>query len=120
MTTLRPTGRMLNLDERGIALQGHDPVAFFTERHPVKGSLEFSSEFAGARYLFASKQNKALFESNPLKYEPQFGGFCAYGVSEGYTAKVTVEAFQIVDGRLLMQYDSSVRDLFNKNTGDNL
>jgi YHS domain-containing protein len=109
-----------NLDKNGLAIQGYDPVAFFTQNKPVKGRPEFESKYNGARYLFVSSEDKATFDANPMKYEPQFGGFCAYGVSKGHIVPVKIEAFQIVNGRLLMQYDLDIRGEFNKDTQGNL
>jgi YHS domain-containing protein len=111
---------LLNLDKNGVAIQGYDPVAFFTQNHPVKGKAEFQSTYNGARYQFASPEDKAEFDKNPAKYEPQFGGYCAYGASQGHTAPVKIEAFQIVNGRLLMQYDLDVKKEFNKDQAGNL
>jgi YHS domain-containing protein len=109
-----------NLDKNGLAIQGYDPVAFFTQNKPVKGRPEIQSSYNGATYLFASAEDKAAFDANPAKYEPQFGGFCAYGVSRGRLVPIKVEAFQIVNGRLLLQYDLDVRDDFNKDQAGNL
>ena len=114
------TKRLVNVDENGTGLQGHDPVAYFTENKPVKGDPKFSSVHNGARYWFASAENKAAFDADPAKYEPQFGGYCAYGMSRGYAAPIKPEAFQIVDGRLLLQYNLDVRDKFNEDTRGNL
>lgn len=111
---------LLNVDKQGTAIQGYDPVAFFTQNRPVKGRPEFESKYNGARYLFVSAEDKATFDANPAKYEPQFGGFCAYAASRNHTAPVKIEAFQIVNGRLLMQYDLDVRKEFNKDTQGNL
>ena len=111
---------LLNLDKQGIAIQGYDPVAFFTQNRPVKGRPEFESKYNGARYLFASAEDKSTFDANPAKYEPQFGGFCAYAASKNRTAPVKIEAFQIVNGRLLMQYDLDIRKEFNKDAPGNL
>jgi len=105
---------LLNLDKNAVAIQGYDPVAFFTQGKPVKGQPQYESKYNGARYLFRSAEDKATFDANPSKYEPQFGGFCAYAVSEGHTAPVKVEAFMIVNGRLLMQYDLDVKKVFEK------
>ena len=110
---------VLNVDAQGVAIQGYDPVAFFTDGKPVAGTSEFTSQLNGATYRFASAAHKALFDQEPAKYEPQFGGYCAYGVTEGHLAPVKLEAFQIVDGRLLMQYNPEVRDLFNKDKTGN-
>ena len=111
---------LLNLDKSGVALQGYDPVAFFTQNRPVKGNPQFESKYADARYFFSSAEDKAIFDANPAKYEPQFGGFCAYGVSRGHTVPIKIEAFQIVNGRLLMQYDLDVKNDFNKDPQGNL
>jgi|SRR5271168_776855 len=117
---LGQTKNLQNLDKDGVAIQGYDAVAFFTQNKPVKGRAEFESRYKGARYWFASAEDKAMFDAQPAKYEPQFGGFCAYGVSRGHTVPIKIEAFQIVNGRLLMQYDLSIRDDFNKDTQGNL
>ncbi len=109
-----------NLDKNGLAIQGYDPVAFFRQNKPVKGRPDFQSSYNGAAYLFASAEDKAAFDANPAKYEPQFGGFCAYGVSRGRLVPIKIEAFQIVNGRLLLQYDLDVRDDFNKDQAGNL
>jgi YHS domain-containing protein len=111
---------LLNLDKSGLAVQGYDPVAFFTDGKPVKGAPQFTSNLKGATYYFASAEHKAAFEKDSAKYEPQFGGYCAYGVSKGKTVPIEVDAFQIVDGRLLLQYDKGIRDKFNKDTASNL
>jgi YHS domain-containing protein len=114
------TKTLLNLDKTGAAIQGYDPVAFFTDKKPVKGKPEFVAQQGGAIYYFASKEHRDLFKADPAKYEPVFGGYCAYGVSKGKLVEIDVEAFQIVDGRLLLQYSKSVRDDFNKDTKGNL
>ena len=111
---------LVNRNEDGVALQGYDAVAFFTDNKPVKGKPEIQSIYKGARYYFATTEHKQLFDGDPAKYEPQFGGFCAYGVSQGHTVPIEIDAFQIVIGRLLMQYDKGIRDRFNKDTQGNL
>ena len=111
---------LVNLDKQGLALQGYDPVAFFTDQKPVKGTADLQSTYHGGTYWFASAEHKASFDANPQKYEPAFGGYCAYGVSKGHLAPVDVNAFQIVDGRLLMQYSNGTRDGFNEDQKGNL
>jgi YHS domain-containing protein len=111
---------LVNINAHGAALEGHDPVAFFTAGKPVKGDAKIQSIYRGARYYFVNAENKKAFDAEPAKYEPQFGGYCAYGMSRGYTAPVEIDAFQVVNGRLLMQYDKGVRDTFNKDTQGNL
>jgi YHS domain-containing protein len=118
--TAQAQKRLVNTDKQGLALKGHDPVAFFTQGRPVLGDYRYESNYNGTRYRFASAENKKLFDTDPARYVPQFGGFCAYGVSRGYAVDVELDAFQIVDGRLLMQYDKSVRDRFNQDTEGNL
>lgn len=110
---------LLNLDKSGLALQGYDPVAFFTQKKPVKGNPEFKAVRNGAAYYFASAENKDLFEKDPGKYEPAFGGYCAYGVSRGALAPIKIEAWQMLNGRLLMQKNESIRDAFNKDPQGN-
>jgi YHS domain-containing protein len=109
-----------NLDADQVALQGYDPVGFFTENRPVKGNQQFQSQYHGATYYFASAEHKAAFERDPAKYEPQFGGFCAYGASRGKAVPIKIEAWQIVNGRLLMQYDLDVKAKFNNDPQGNL
>ena len=114
------TKSLLNLDKTGVAIQGYDPVAFFTDHKPVRGDAKFVSKRDGAIYLFASKEHKELFNADPAKYEPVFGGYCAYGVSRNKLVEIDVDAFQIVEGKLLLQYSKGVRDDFNKDTKGNL
>lgn len=111
---------LLNLDRHGVGIQGYDPVAFFTVKAAVKGKPEFTSEHRGVKYRFHSARNQAAFDAEPEKYEPQFGGYCAYGVAQGKLVDIDPEAFQIVDGRLLLQYSPRVRDDFNKDAAGNL
>ncbi|MBA2586725.1 MAG: YHS domain-containing protein [Chthoniobacterales bacterium] len=113
-------GANANVDKGGTALQGYDPVAFFTDGKPVLGKEEFHSSYHGATYRFASVEHQSIFEKNPAEYEPQFGGYCAYGVSQGHLSPVKIDAFQIVNGRLLMQYDSDVKKEFNRDQSGNL
>ena len=111
---------LLNLDKTGVAIQGYDPVAFFTDNKPVKGKSEFATRHNGATYLFTSKEHRDKFKAEPAKYEPAFGGYCAYGVSRSKVVEIDVDAFQIVDGRLLLQYSKGVREDFNKDSKGNL
>lgn len=109
-----------NVDQSGVGLQGYDPVAFFTDGKPVIGREEFHSSFHGVTYRFTSAEHQAMFEKDSSKYEPQFGGYCAYGVTKGHLSPVKIDAFQIVNGRLLMQYDSEVKKAFNEDQHGNL
>ena len=112
--------QLINVDKDLVAVKGYDVVAYFTDSKPVKGVPQIQSIYKGARYYFATKEHKALFDSAPGKYVPQFGGFCAYGVSQGHAVKIEPDAWAIVDGRLLLQYDTDVREKFNKDPNGNL
>jgi len=96
----------------GIAINGYDPVAYFTEEKPVEGVAEFSSEWNGATVLFASAAHKAMFDADPEKYAPKYGGYCAYAVSKGYTASTDPAAWSVHEGRLYLNYSRSVRALW--------
>lgn len=98
----------------GVAIEGVDPVAYFTDSKAVKGSSKFSYKWKGATWRFANAQNLEKFKESPQKYEPQYGGFCAYAVSEGYTAAIDPEAWSIVNGKLYLNYSKSVRQLWSK------
>ncbi len=114
LSAIATAKELLNVDSHGIAIQGYDPVAFFTDGRPVKGIPQFQSEYNGAKYYFASSEHKIAFDKQPARYEPQFGGYCAYGASKGTRAPIKIEAWQIVNGRLLMQYDLDIKDKFNQ------
>jgi hypothetical protein len=95
--------------EDGLALKGYDPVAYFTEGRPQIGSSEIEAEWKGAKWHFTSAQNREAFLSAPEKYAPQYGGYCSWAVGRGYTAKGDPEAWKIVDGKLYLNYDQSVK-----------
>jgi hypothetical protein len=99
---------------RGIALGGYDMVAYFTEGRPVKGSPSFTHAWEQTTWHFASAAHRDAFAADPLKYAPQFGGFCAYGVSRGYAVDIDPNAWTIVDGRLYLNYSKSVQRTWDK------
>lgn len=111
---------VVNVDRHGVILDGYDAVAFFTDHRPVKGDAAFQSTYDGATYYFASAAHKAAFDAAPAKYAPQFGGFCAFAASRGRTAPVAIDTFSIVDGRLLLQHDAKVAQLWNADVARNL
>jgi YHS domain-containing protein len=90
------------------AIKGYDSVAFFTENKPVKGSRNFEHKWKGATWRFSSQQNLELFKANPEKYAPQYGGWCAYAVSQNTTAGIEPEFFTIVNDKLYLNYDRKV------------
>lgn len=95
--------------EDGYAIGGWDPVAYFTEGRPVEGKPEFALEHEGATWLFSSAANRDRFAADPQRYAPQYGGFCAYGVSQGYKVSIEPELWTIVDGKLYLNYSPSVQ-----------
>src|SRR5262245_36229448 len=114
-------GKSLVLKTRdGLAIQGYDPVAYFTDNKALKGNTKFSSEYNSAKYLFASGEHKALFDANPAKYAPAYGGYCGYAASIDRLSPVSPEWFQIEDGKLNLQHNKKAFDLFNKELKENV
>lgn len=96
-------------EEKGVAIKGYDPVAYFTDGKPVQGAASHVSTYKGATFRFASAAHKAAFDANPEKYAPQFGGFCAFGTAGGYKADIDPAAFSVVDGKLYLNYNKTVQ-----------
>ena len=89
-----------------VAIEGYDPVAYFTENRPMKGSEQYSLEWLGAIWHFANERHRELFAENPIKYAPQYGGHCADGTAFGdKTANIDPEAWRIIDGKLYLNHD---------------
>ena len=104
----------------GTAIDGTDPVAYFTEGKPVEGSAEFKHEWNGATWRFSSAENRDLFAANPEAYAPQYGGYCAWAVSQGYTASTDPDAWAIVDGKLYLNYNQAVQSKWGKSIPQNI
>ncbi len=109
-----------NVNDKGVILDGYDAVAFFTDNKPVKGNESFQFMYNDATYYFASQEHLDLFKANPSKYEPQFGGWCAYAVSLGRIAPIDVNTFSIVNGRLVIQHNARAVAGWNKDVQGNL
>lgn len=92
-----------------LAVQGYDPVAYFTVGEPVKGDKDFSTAYQGAQFRFASQENLDAFLADPEAYAPQYGGYCAWAVAQGYTAKGDARRWSIVDGKLYLNYNRKVQ-----------
>ena len=103
-----------------IAIRGYDPVAYFDDDRAVKGSPEHAAQWNGAVWHFASAENKTRFEADPERYAPQYGGYCAWAVSQGYTAPTDPDAFSIVDGKLYLNYSKRVRATWSKDVTGNI
>jgi len=102
--------------EGGIALGGHDPVAYFTAGRAVVGKAGITAQHDGITYLFATEANRARFLADPTTYLPQYGGWCAYGMARGYKAVVDPRAFAIVVGRLYLNYNAAIQALWRLDT----
>lgn len=95
---------------RGIAIQGYDPVAYFNQSRPVAGSAQFRHEWNGATWQFTNAENLAAFQAEPERYAPQFGGYCAFAVANGYTARTDPAAWHIDNGKLYLNFDGNTRE----------
>lgn len=109
-------GKIYTTGEGASAINGYDPVAYFTEGKPVKGLKDHSLLWKDATWYFSSEENHKLFKSNPGKYAPQFGGFCAYGVAKGYKVKTEPETWTIIGEKLYLNYDLGVQKEWSKNS----
>ena len=94
------------------AVGGYDVVAYFTDNAAVEGMVSITAEHDGASYRFASAAHRDAFLADPARYLPQYGGYCAYAVSQGHTASVDPEAWTIVDGKLYLNYSREVRAIW--------
>lgn len=92
-----------------LAVGGYDAVAYFKSGKPVQGVAQFTFEYKGASWRFSSQENLEAFRSNPTAYAPQYGGYCAWAVANGYTASGDPLVWNIVGGRLFLNYDKSVQ-----------
>lgn len=93
----------------GVAIKGYDPVAYFTESKPVKGDKSHQFAWNGATWYFANAANQEAFSKEPEKYAPQYGGYCAYAVSQNSTAGIDPDAWKIIDGKLYLNYSTKIQ-----------
>jgi YHS domain-containing protein len=94
---------------QGAAIHGYDPVAYHTAGTPTKGSAQFSHQWRGATWHFASAANRDAFAANPEKFAPQFGGYCAFGAAKGFAVETDPKSWRIVDGKLYLNKDQAVQ-----------
>ena len=104
----------------GVAIDGWDPVAYFTDSKPVEGDKAYSFDWNGATWRFASAAHRDLFAQAPEKYAPQYGGYCAWAVAEGGTASGDPRYWKIVDGKLYLNYDADVQKKWEKDIPGNI
>ncbi len=103
-----------------LAIHGHDPVAYFTEGQAMLGSAKYTAKHGGAAFRFVSAANKKAFEKNPTRYAPQFGGFCAFGVSVGAKFDGDPRIFKVVDDRLYFNLNPEIRENWVKDIPGNI
>lgn len=96
------------------AILGYDSVAYFTDGKPVKGSDSYVFEWMGAKWKFASQAHLDTFKGSPEKYAPQYGGYCAYGVSQDNLVSIEPDKFKVLDGKLYLNYDADVQEKWLK------
>jgi len=101
-TGLMLSGMAVGQNGPHVALKGYDPVAYFTDKRPVKGANEHSFDFDGSRYLFSSDKNQAMFASDPDRYAPQFSALCTTGLAFGKKVEADPNQWAIVDGKLYL------------------
>lgn len=110
----QPVSILLFVDADGVAVSGYDPVSYFAEA-PAVGDPAIASLVDGATYRFATAENKAAFDADPAKYQPQYGGYCAYGASQGAKFQTVPETGAVVNGKLYFNKNKSVQTMWNDN-----
>ena len=111
---------MINTGPNNVAIKGYDTVAYFTEGQAMKGESKFVASWNDAEWHFANVAHRDLFTANPERYAPQFGGFCANGLSKGKKVAADPEAWTIVDGRLYIKFSEAARDRWRKDKAENI
>jgi YHS domain-containing protein len=103
-----------------VAVGGYDPVSYFSPGGPVKGSADFTLTYKGAEWRFASAGNRDAFRQDPERYAPQYGGYCAWAVAQGSTAKGDPENWKIVNGKLYLNYNSDIQKRWEQSIPENI
>ena len=103
-----------NTDKSNVAIKGYDTVAYFTEGNAVKGDKLLAHTWEEATWHFASASNRDMFTANPERYAPQYGGYCALGLSAGEYADIDPESWTIVDGKLYLNNSKDFREVWRK------
>ena len=98
----------------GKAIKGYDPVAFFNQSNAVIGADSLSYTWQDATWLFSTRANLELFIKDPEKYAPQYGGYCAYGTSQGHKAPTQTDTWSIVNDKLYFNYNKKVQEMWTK------
>ncbi len=119
-TSALAAGVEINASNTGLAMQGYDPVAYFTQGEATEGSYKITSVYNDATYRFASEVHKAAFEADPETYLPQYGGYCAFGASVGYKFDGDPDHWKIVDGELFLNLSSDIQERWEKDIPGNI
>lgn len=104
----------------GTAIKGYDPVAYFLQQKAMKGSSKFSFDWSGSNWKFISQANLDSFKTAPQKYAPQYGGYCAFGVSENHKAPTDPNAWTLVGDKLYLNYNLQVKEMWLKDTANKI
>jgi len=102
--------------KEGVAIKGYDPVAYFIQHEALEGKDNFSTEWSGSTWKFISQANLDSFKVAPQKYAPQYGGYCAYGLSENHKSPSDPMAWTIVGQKLYLNYNPKVKQMWQKDT----
>lgn len=120
LTSLVHAGVETDTNDNDVILAGHDAVAYFTEEKAVLGSADYTANYNGAVYRFASAKNRDMFRAKPAQYAPAYGGYCALGTSFGKKFSVDGKAFQVVEGRLYVNKNLKVYQSWKKDIPSNI
>ena len=110
---------LVSTDKKGVALEGYDPISYFADGKPAKGNLSIEATFNGALYHFTSQEHRTIFEKDPIKYAPAYGGYCGYAASIGKVRPANPKLWSIVGGQLIVQHTKGAVDLWNKDVAAN-
>ena len=113
-------GYDVNVTTTDLALRGYDPVSYFTDGAPTPGEIDITAEHNGATYRFASAEHKAMFEADPAKYAPQYGGYCAFGLAQGYKFDGDPQVWKIVEDKLYLNLSPKVSTIWHENVPGNI
>jgi YHS domain-containing protein len=111
---LAMAGQPLTFATGDGAIRGYDPITYFTSGEPTRGKSKYSSKWQGAIYRFSSADNLALFKSDPERYAPQYGGYCAYALAKGAVASTDPEAWSIINGKLYLNFSQDIKKRWSR------
>lgn len=118
--TTKPSGKDRIFVTKDGAIRGYDPVAYFTQGKPIKGAKDITFKWQEATWHFSSTANRDMFQKDPEHYAPLYGGYCAFGMSNGYKASIEPEAFTIVGNRLYLNYNLDIRKTWVKDQKEHI